>query len=489
MGLESVTHISDLVVTNPLGSDPKSQGDDHLRNIKVALKTDLPNITGPVTATQDELNVLDGLTGNGLIAKVGTGSAVRTITAGAGVLVTNGDGQSGNPTVAVNPGVGYGDVLGAASSTAYSIAVFADETGKVIAESGILAFGPALDNVASINSGQLAGHRNKLINGGMGVKQRLVSSATDDQYIIDRWYLLAESADPMTIAAVDDLDLTGYPGIKITNPNVTTARVGIAQIVETSNAKQLLGKASAVLSGLARFGFTGTVRCALLRTSATADVVNSDFVNNWASTTFTPGNFFSASVVVLATGSVSASAAIDGVYVGCIGPSAGSVVTAGTDNLIAFFWTDTKLAQTEFVTFGLAQLEGGDTRTAFEWRVNEDAMCLRYHFRIQANAANDILAPSGLVVSTTTARVITSFPSEMRIAPTALLQSGTAGDYRFISTGTTAVTCSSVPTYVIASRRNAMSLFTYVTGGLTVDRPTYGAASNSSAYLAWDAEL
>lgn len=63
MGLETVTHISDLVVTNPVGSTDLIQyGDDHIRNIKVALKTDFPNITGAMTCTQTELNILDGAT-------------------------------------------------------------------------------------------------------------------------------------------------------------------------------------------------------------------------------------------------------------------------------------------------------------------------------------------------------------------------------------------------------------------------------------------
>jgi hypothetical protein len=74
MGLESVTHISDLVATNPVGAtDPKSQGDDHIRNIKSALLTDFPNITGAVTADQTELNYLDGATG-----VTGTGNTVRS---------------------------------------------------------------------------------------------------------------------------------------------------------------------------------------------------------------------------------------------------------------------------------------------------------------------------------------------------------------------------------------------------------------------------
>lgn len=43
MGLESPTWISDLVASWPTGSETKSQGDDHLRAIKSALKTTFPN--------------------------------------------------------------------------------------------------------------------------------------------------------------------------------------------------------------------------------------------------------------------------------------------------------------------------------------------------------------------------------------------------------------------------------------------------------------
>ncbi len=44
MSLESpVNIIADLVVTNPLGTDIKNKGDDHVRNIKVALKSLLTN--------------------------------------------------------------------------------------------------------------------------------------------------------------------------------------------------------------------------------------------------------------------------------------------------------------------------------------------------------------------------------------------------------------------------------------------------------------
>jgi hypothetical protein len=61
-GLETVTHISDLNSSWPLGSDLASTSDDHIRNIKVALKTDFPNINAAVTGTPTQLNNLTGST-------------------------------------------------------------------------------------------------------------------------------------------------------------------------------------------------------------------------------------------------------------------------------------------------------------------------------------------------------------------------------------------------------------------------------------------
>lgn len=60
MGLESVTTIGGLVTANPVGgTDPKSQGDDHIRLIKNVLKTTFPNLNGVTTVTPAQLNQLD----------------------------------------------------------------------------------------------------------------------------------------------------------------------------------------------------------------------------------------------------------------------------------------------------------------------------------------------------------------------------------------------------------------------------------------------
>lgn len=71
MGLEAATFINQLVAANPVGAtDPKSQGDDHLRLIKSTLQATFAAITGAVTATHTELNQLHA----GVISSVGNGT-------------------------------------------------------------------------------------------------------------------------------------------------------------------------------------------------------------------------------------------------------------------------------------------------------------------------------------------------------------------------------------------------------------------------------
>lgn len=72
MGLEVATFISGLNVNNPVGAtDPKSQGDDHLRLIKATLLNTFPNISGAMNVSHTELNNLVGVTG-----KTGSGNIV-----------------------------------------------------------------------------------------------------------------------------------------------------------------------------------------------------------------------------------------------------------------------------------------------------------------------------------------------------------------------------------------------------------------------------
>lgn len=56
MPIESAQYINTLQPDWPLGSDPESAGDDHLRMIKQVLQNTFPNIDGQVLSSQTEIN-------------------------------------------------------------------------------------------------------------------------------------------------------------------------------------------------------------------------------------------------------------------------------------------------------------------------------------------------------------------------------------------------------------------------------------------------
>lgn len=81
MALETGDYIDDLVQTNPVGStDTKSTLDDHIRLIKKVLKQTFPSLTGPMTCTQAELNVLDGYTGTAADIEILSGIIAAGVT-------------------------------------------------------------------------------------------------------------------------------------------------------------------------------------------------------------------------------------------------------------------------------------------------------------------------------------------------------------------------------------------------------------------------
>ena len=102
MGLETATYISQLVATNPLATDPISQGDDHLRLIKSVLQAQFSGLSGTTAVTADgaEMNLLDGCTATTAelnyldITTLGTSADSKALTQASSVVTigaTSGD--------------------------------------------------------------------------------------------------------------------------------------------------------------------------------------------------------------------------------------------------------------------------------------------------------------------------------------------------------------------------------------------------------------
>ena len=154
-----------------------------------------------------------------------------------------------------------------------------------------------------------------------------------------------------------------------------------------------------------------------------------------------------------------------------------SGITAGANTTIEF-GTGTVLQP---------QLEKGSTATSFDYRPygTELALCQRYYYRNTAPSGSHY--GSGFNNSTSLALIGVNFPVTMRTAPSALEQSGTAGNYAIDRAGDFP-TCTSVPTFSAANTQMSLVGFTS-SGNLTTGQACMGRSINSAGYLGWSAEL
>jgi hypothetical protein len=223
---------------------------------------------------------------------------------------------------------------------------------------------------------------NRLINAGFAINQRGLASNADDTYCFDRWYVLTQSG-AIAASALSDPESGRPTGIRLTQSQASAQRIGLAQIVEAANIKDLRDRAVAMTARV-RCSASQAIRVAILEWAGTADSVTSDVVNDWTDSSFTAGHFFLGSNLnVIAVGATTPAAATWTDMDALAG-----VFGASLNNAIVIVWSEGTLAQNATLDLDQVQLEPGALCSPFRRPAMGDelACCLRYYEKSFARA-------------------------------------------------------------------------------------------------------
>lgn len=356
--------------------------------------------------------------------------------------------------------------------------------------SGNVSFG----GTAAMSSSFL---RNRIINGDMRIDQRNAVGTSNGAFGVDRWRLFISSTGTVEIQQ----SIIYPPGFqKSLILNVVTADTSIAageyvavgQLIEGFNIADLgWGTANAksvTLSFWAYSTTTGTFCASFRNGSADLSYVAEYTINaalTWEYKTITvPGP-------TTGTWNQDNSTGLYVLFAGATGTT--WQTTANAWNSGSFLGTSNQVnllaSATNFIRFTGVQLEVGSVATPFERQLYNAqlAQCQRYYYR--TTESSTVLTEAGFAASTTVLRSQTKFPVTMRIAPTALEQTGTATDYRVFGAGASTTTCSAVPNYNVATVSSGQTNFTVAAGLTAYSSGVGGAANGITAYLGWSAEL
>jgi hypothetical protein len=351
----------------------------------------------------------------------------------------------------------------------------------------IRTLGDAIDtSVWNVGFGQAG--KNKIINGDFRINQRaFTSTTTNSTYGFDRWQLIAAGDGSCTYSAqtftpgsapVAGYEANNFARLLTASQTTSASRGTLQQAIE--DVRTFAGQ-TITISFWAKAA-TGTPKIAL-ELGQSFGTGGSTSVNTYAGQVTISTSWARYSITV-AIPSVSGKTIVnlDSSLITRLWVSAGSDFNSRTGSL--------GIQNNTFDIWGV-QAEYGSKATPFQTASGNNlqaelAMCQRYYYRVTPGASGRRFG-TGMGIGTTGASLFVPFPVSMRTEPTALEQSGTAGDYS-VAQGATVITCSAVPTFGTATTINGIVTLTVASG--TVDTAASMArAAATAAYLGWSAEL
>jgi len=359
----------------------------------------------------------------------------------------------------------------------------------------------SIEATSGPTSTQLAGNRNKIINGAMMIDQRnagaSVTPTTDGTYTLDRWRASLTQASKFSVqqnagSVTPPVGFNNYIGITSTSAYsvVSTDIFAIQQNVEGLNVSDLswgtVNAQTITISFWVYSSLTGTFGGALNNGSYNRSYPFTYTIasaNTWQKQTITiPGD---TSGTWLKTNGIGIVVGFDlgagSTYKGTAGAWAGAYYSSATGA--------TSVVGTNGATFYITgvQLEKGSVATPFENRLygTELALCQRYClvFGGLSGSTNEQIC-LGQASSTTNALMLLNPPVQMRTAPSLLVISSSG----FFVNDTSVQNATSA--LVIGGQSSSLCLFTSATtSGLTQGRVVRLMANTVSDKAIFSAEL
>jgi hypothetical protein len=357
------------------------------------------------------------------------------------------------------------------------------------------------DNSVQTTAATGFGFKNRIINGAMVLDQRNAGASVtpvNDQYSVDRWsFPLAQSsklsfqqnANSVTppVGFINYLGITSLSAYSITSTDYFLLQQRVEGLNMADFGWGTANASTVTLSFWVRSSLTGTFSGSLSNASFNRSYPYSYTIssaNTWEYKTITIAG--DTSGTWLTTNGIGINLRVT-MGSGSTRLSTGGSWQAGNYDGVT---GTTSVVGTNGATFYITgvQLEKGSTATSFDYRPygTELALCQRYYQKFSATGSGQVFC-SGMMNATTTSRMFIPFLVPLRTNPTALEQSGTAGDYALFH-GATLTTCSAVPQFVEATVNGGGIQATIASGG-TAGNGTLLRAVTSSAYLGWSAEL